>query len=204
MTLAATQYHRETSYRRDRMGGPSLDWANQPGTFKSYPTTEPLPLPREADLPDIPLSRVIRGLPPSVPPQPMTAAHLARLFLLTYSLTAKARHPGGDFYYRTAASAGALYPTEIYGAFRGVAEVEDGLYHFSIAPPGLDPVTRRGFFLLSPPVPLRASPALFRGLPFSSPPFFSAAPGNTAIGPTATISWIPATYWNTSCWLCRP
>jgi SagB-type dehydrogenase family enzyme len=137
MSLSAAHYHRETSYRRDRMGGHSLDWANQPGTFKSYPTAEPLPLPREVDLPDIPLSRLIRGLLPPAPPKPMTAADLARLFLLTYSLTAKARHPGGDFYYRTVAAAGALYPTEIYGAFRGVEGVEDGLYHFSIALQGL-------------------------------------------------------------------
>ena len=137
MTLSAAQYHRETSYRRDRMGGPSLDWANQPGTFKSYPQADPLPLPREVDLPEIPLSRLIRGRPSPSPSKGLTAADLARLFLLTYSLTAKTRHPGGDFYYRTVASAGALYPTEIYGAFRNVEGLEDGLYHFSIALQGL-------------------------------------------------------------------
>ena len=36
------------------------------------------------------------------------------------------------------ASAGALYPTEIYGAFRNVEGLEDGLYHFSIALQGLN------------------------------------------------------------------
>ena len=137
MTLSAVQYHRETSYRRDRMGGSSLDWANQPGTFKSYLQADPLPLPREVDLPEMPLSRLIRGSLSPSPSKGLTAADLARLFLLTYSLTAKTRHPGGDFYYRTVASAGALYPTEIYGAFRNVEGLEDGLYHFSIALQGL-------------------------------------------------------------------
>ena len=68
MTLSAVQYHRETSYRRDRMGGHSLDWANQPDTFKSYPRRIRFPLPREVDLPEIPLSRLIRAAPP--PPLP--------------------------------------------------------------------------------------------------------------------------------------
>jgi SagB-type dehydrogenase family enzyme len=137
MTISAAQYHLETSYRRDRMDGHSLDWANQPGTFKSYPQADPLPLPREVGLPEIPLSTLIRGLSAPPPARGLTAVDLARLFLLTYSLTAKTRHPGGDFYYRTVASAGALYPTEIYGALRNVSELEDGLYHFSIAQQGL-------------------------------------------------------------------
>ena len=135
MTFSAAQYHRETSYRRDRMGGHALDWTHQPDTFKSYPQAEPLPLPREVDLPEVFLSRLIRGSPS--PSKGLTAADLARLFLLTSSLTAKTRHPDGDFYYRTAASAGALYPTEIYGAFTNVEGLEDGLYHFSIALQGL-------------------------------------------------------------------
>ena len=57
--------------------------------------------------------------------------------MLTYSLTARARHPGGDFYYRSAASAGALYPTEIYIAALSVNDLDDGLYHYSVAQHGL-------------------------------------------------------------------
>lgn len=137
MDLSAARYHGTTSYRRDRMGGYSLDWAGQPETSKFYPQADPLPLPREVDLPEIPLSRLIRSPLSSSPPKRMTAADLARIFTLTYSLTAKTRHPGGDFYYRTAASAGALYPTEIYVALNKVEGLEDGLYHFSIARQGL-------------------------------------------------------------------
>jgi len=169
MTISAAQYHRETSYRRDRMGGHSLDWANQPGTFKSYPQAQPLPLPREVDLPEVFLSRLIRGSPSPSPSKGLTAADLARLFLLTYSLTAKTRHPGGDFYYRTVASAGALYPTEIYGAFRNVAGLEDGLFHFSIALQGLTRL-RTGDYLSFLRRSVPAHPSINPGVTF----FFTA------------------------------
>jgi SagB-type dehydrogenase family enzyme len=70
------------------------------------------------------------------------------MLLLTNTLSAKAQYGQELFYYRTAASAGALYPTEIYVGARGVSGLENGLYHFSIrrhalfplhgqAPPGL-------------------------------------------------------------------
>ncbi len=137
MPLSAVQYHRETSYRRDRMGGPSLDWANQPNVYKTYPGIEPVPLPREPALLEVPLLELFGQSPAAVPKPELTAENLSAILLLTHSLTAKARHPGGDFYYRATASAGALYPTEIYAALTAVHGLEDGLYHFSIARHGL-------------------------------------------------------------------
>jgi SagB-type dehydrogenase family enzyme len=68
---------------------------------------------------------------------------LSLVLRLTYSLTAKTRHAGGDFYYRSVASAGALYPTEIYVATQGVTNLPDGIYHFSIARHGLS-LMRKG------------------------------------------------------------
>jgi SagB-type dehydrogenase family enzyme len=137
MTLSAAEYHRKTSYVRHRMDGEGLDWANQPNVYKTYPGLEPLLLPREPRLPAQPLSDLFPQGSIRDPRSIITAEELSALFLLTYSLTARARHPGGDFYYRCAASAGALYPTEIYAALTGVDGLEDGLYHFSIAHHGL-------------------------------------------------------------------
>jgi SagB-type dehydrogenase family enzyme len=137
MALSAAQYHRETSYRRDRMSGHSLDWANQPNVYKSYPGIEPIPLSREPGLPGVSLLELFGQNPAAVPRPELKADDLSAILLLTHSLTAKARHPGGDFYYRATASAGALYPTEIYTALTGVQGLEDGLYHFSIARHGL-------------------------------------------------------------------
>jgi SagB-type dehydrogenase family enzyme len=62
---------------------------------------------------------------------------LSLILLLTDSLTAKARHSGGDFYFRNVASAGALYPSEIYVATKALKGLDDGLYHFAIHHHGL-------------------------------------------------------------------
>ena len=58
---------------------------------------------------------------------------LSRMLLLTYTLTSRVDRPGGMFYFRSAASAGALYPTEIYVMSKGMKDLDPGLYHFSIA-----------------------------------------------------------------------
>lgn len=137
MTLSAVQYHRETSYRRDRMGGYSLDWANQPNLYKTYPGLEPIPLPREPGLPPVSLWELFQQAPATVPRPELTAEDLSAILWLTHSLTARTRHPGGDFYYRSTASAGALYPTEIYAALTGIKGLKDGLYHFSVVQHGL-------------------------------------------------------------------
>ena len=137
MTLSAAQYHLETSYRRDRMSGHSLDWANQPNVYKTYPGIEPILLPREPELPQVPIGNLFRQAPGTDPRPELTAEDLSAILLLTHSLTAKAQHPDGNFYYRSTASAGALYPTEIYAALAGVKGLEDGLYHFSVARHGL-------------------------------------------------------------------
>jgi len=125
------------------MTGHYLDWANQPTVFKDYEGIQPLDLPRAAELPKRSLYSLMKG--PAKHDGPVDMMALSRILFLTNTLTAKARHPGGDFYYRSAASAGALYPTEIYVASCGIDGLEDGLYHFAIHRHGLQPL-RRGDF----------------------------------------------------------
>ncbi len=138
MTLSSASYHHVTSYERQKLAGQDLDWHNQPTVYKTYPHIEPLPLPRDVQLPGVKLSSLLKAESPGGEGSPsLNLEDLSRIFLLTYSHTAKAAHTGREFYYRSAASAGALYPTEIYGATRGVDGLDDGLYHFSIAHHGL-------------------------------------------------------------------
>jgi SagB-type dehydrogenase family enzyme len=144
MNITGAQYHLETSYDRHKMGGHFLDWENQPSVFKTYPGVTPIELPRKPPLPKTTLCSLLKeaqahsGMPPS-----LSIGDLSRIFLLSYSLTAKARHAGGDFYYRSVASAGALYPSEIYVASCDVEGLENGLYHFSLAHHGLS-LLRKG------------------------------------------------------------
>jgi SagB-type dehydrogenase family enzyme len=63
----------------------------------------------------------------------MTLDLISLVLLLTQALTARARHPGGEFLYRSVPSAGALYPCEVYVCVRdGLMGLTPGLYHYTI------------------------------------------------------------------------
>jgi SagB-type dehydrogenase family enzyme len=146
MITSCNDYHRHTSYERQRMSGHSLDWPNQPNVYKEYQDLELVPLPPsglalEASLPEILLSDPVDQWP-----EPVHLEKLSRLFSLTYRLTAKSVHPGGEFYYRNVPSAGALYPCELYVATRAVLGLPDGLYHYAIGPRGLVPLRSGNWF----------------------------------------------------------
>lgn len=145
MTRTCFEYHQETSYDRNRMGGHFLDWANQPNVFKTYEGREPVGLPREVELPRRRLFSLLLDRGPEGLSQGMDLESLSKVLLLTNTVTARARSQEGDFYFRSAASAGALYPTEIYTSTHGVKGLADGLYHFAIHSHGLVPL-RTGDF----------------------------------------------------------
>lgn len=137
---SAFQYHNLSSYERHRMSGHYLDWQNQPIVYKEYPGIDIMPLPQDIRPPKGKLSSILKERAPDHKTRAMNIKDLSLILSLTYSLSAKARYAGGDFYYRTAASAGALYPTEIYVAAHGVGGLDDGLYHFAIHRHGLSPL----------------------------------------------------------------
>ncbi len=134
MTQTAGAYHEKTRYERSNMGGHSLDWQNQPDVFKTYADGESIAMPREMPLPREDLFTLYeRASEPRSGHDVFDLEKLSRILLLTYTLTSQARHPDGMFYFRSAASAGALYPTEIYVMSDGMKDLNPGLYHFSIA-----------------------------------------------------------------------
>jgi SagB-type dehydrogenase family enzyme len=124
------------------MSGHALDWANQPKVFKQYPGITSLPLPRDLQLPKGKLSAILSEPAAAGLPKPLDLEMLSLLLLLSYTHTARARHPEGDFFFRSAASAGALYPTEVYVATRDVKGVDNGLYHVAIQNHSLDPLRK--------------------------------------------------------------
>ena len=139
-----TAYHSLTSYSRQNMSGHYLDWENQPNVYKSYPDLSQILLPKEVSLPKEKLSSLIHAMPRTATPAAgVCLEDLSLILLLTYSITARTRHGLHDFFYRNVASAGALYPTELYVDSRGVSGLDDGLYHFSISDHGLS-MLRKG------------------------------------------------------------
>jgi len=144
MIRTSVQYHHQTSYKRLEMTGHFLDWKNQPTVFKTYHGITPVQLPVEIQFPQTTLCSLLKKThADSQMSLALDLEDISRLLMLTCRLTARARHANEDFYYRSAASAGALYPTEIYVAPHGVKGIEDGLYHFSIAHHGLS-LIRKG------------------------------------------------------------
>lgn len=134
-------YHRQTAYQRQGMGGHALDWGNQPEPFKEYPGQPPLPLasPRP---PAAGFWALALAWPPPAaqPPAPLDAASLAAALLLAAGLTTRDHQRTGLPGLRAQASAGALYPAELYLASCQVPGVEDGLHHFAPQAPGLAPL----------------------------------------------------------------
>lgn len=143
MIKTCVEYHQETSYDRLAMSGHSLDWAHQPKVFKEYPGIPSLSLPKDLQMPKAKLSAILGDASAAGLAKPLDQETLSLLLLLSYTYTARSRYPEGDFFFRSAASAGALYPTEMYVATRGVKGLDDGLYHFALQSHSLD-LLRKG------------------------------------------------------------
>jgi len=133
MTLNSQQYHRLTSYQRGKMPQHSLDWQNQPSTFKTYPKAELIELPNEFSNREDKLSLLLKSSASEEKCVVPKLADLSEIFALAYSITGRTAHQGGYFHYRSVASAGALYPVEIYVGTKDVKGLPDGIYHYAVA-----------------------------------------------------------------------
>ena len=114
MLLTAADYHDLTSYDRNRMSGHSLDWSNQPVTFKTYHGFKHIELAgNERDSSSQNLDELL-DTDTAWTPVSVNFDTLSRVLKLSHCLTRKEKIAGGHFYFRNVASAGALYPSEIY------------------------------------------------------------------------------------------
>lgn len=145
MTDSAKSYHRFTAYDRHGMSPHYLDWEHQPARFKHYPGIMPIALPEVSDVCRLPLIDACRNAARLEKIEIPNAAQLAQNLALACGLTAKARQPGGDFYFRSAPSAGALYPNELYLAWPESADLAAGVYHFGFDHRQLTPLRKGNF-----------------------------------------------------------
>ena len=128
---SVVDYLHQTVYDRSSMGEGGLDWSTKPETYKTYPDTDLKSLPRELSLPKVGstlslLGQAVRS------PQPLDMVGLANLLFMANGFTSQTDYGREIFLYRSAPSAGALYPVEIYLSALGIEGLEDGLYHYSI------------------------------------------------------------------------
>jgi SagB-type dehydrogenase family enzyme len=136
---AAWTYHQATkhSFSSIRTNPHFMDWSNQPRPFKIYPMLDPMRLPTEMRQTGV---AALSAISESVPARGNAVPDLesvAQLLYLTAGITRKRKYPGGELYFRAAACTGALYEVELYLVCGGLANLEDGVYHFAPAEFGL-------------------------------------------------------------------
>ena len=139
------EYHLKTSYDRHRMDGHFLDWENQPNPFKKYDGIKPISLTTVSRFPEKSIWQLTS--PPINHPEPklLNKDLISQLLYLAGGITAKSRHGGNEFYFRSVASAGALYPAEIYLGLFDSKGLEPGIYHFGADEFALTPLRRGNF-----------------------------------------------------------
>ena len=123
-------FQTETKYVRTKSLGGNLDWVNKPETYKSYPSSKTIQLPSQLQEATFNFTEALRRRKSirSFSPKPLSMADLS--FLLWASTGIQRTEHSYEF--RTAPSAGALYPIETYIAANNVEDLEEGLYHYNI------------------------------------------------------------------------
>ena len=119
-----------TKYDRDRMDGTPLDWSTKPDTYKQYPDSQVIELPPVRDLAQTSVHDAISRRKSIRRYQADGISSETLSYLLWASTGISRRERNHEF--RTAPSAGALYPIETYVVVNQVNGVEAGIYHYAV------------------------------------------------------------------------
>jgi SagB-type dehydrogenase family enzyme len=125
-------YHHATSYDRHRMMPHYMDWSNVPRQSKTYASLTSTNLIPERGFPDTSLWRLMQHPDSISSTGTMGVRMLSQVLMLAYGFTAKQKMGGQIYRYRSVPSAGALYPAEIYLAWPGLSDLQQGLYYYDI------------------------------------------------------------------------
>ena len=137
MRYPALHYHRLSSYERLKMAPHTLDWEHEPAAYKKYPGKKVLYIPLEVKLEPSSFFKLVPQQGKQAQNLSLSFEVLGQLLLLTQMLTGRAQHANGEIWFRSIASAGALYPCELYVACPGVAGLAAGIYHYDVSKPAL-------------------------------------------------------------------
>ena len=110
-----------------------INLSNKPPLYKIYPGLRSIPLPDVSAAPGLAMSTLeaIRGGEQSANGQGnLTLQTLAELLYHSAAVIRRRTLRDGEVHYRAAASAGALYPTEVYVVCGDLDGLRAGVYHF--------------------------------------------------------------------------
>ncbi len=124
------RFQQELKYRRDSMPSGPLDWANRPDIYKTYPEARRIELPEPNSDTKMPLDTALRRRRSvrHYSDAPISRADLS--YLLWASTGIQRKEQGYEF--RTAPSAGALYPIETYLVVNRAEKLQQGVYHYAV------------------------------------------------------------------------
>lgn len=141
MDYTGDRFQRETKYEPGKMPRHKLDFASQPDLYKEYPQAQKIELPAFEPARPMSLDKSLRQRKSirDFQDRPISKGQLA--YLLWASTGIQRIEQGYEF--RTAPSAGALYPIETYVVANNVKSLEPGVYHYSIRAHQLEQLQQR-------------------------------------------------------------
>jgi SagB-type dehydrogenase family enzyme len=136
---AGDVFYQETKYHRGKLPDGFPDWSKLPDTYKRYRNAPVIPLDPPQKRGGAPLWEVIAGRRSvrNYTGSPVTRQELAQLLWACQGITAQSER----YAFRSAPSAGALYPVETYLAVNRVDGIDPGLYHYEVEPHALAQLT---------------------------------------------------------------
>jgi SagB-type dehydrogenase family enzyme len=143
MSDAGDRFQQQTKYDPEKMPGHRLNWAAKPQLYKEYAEATKIELPSFEPAQAMSLDQALkkRKSVRDFQDKPISKGQLAYLL---WAATGIQRIEDG-YEFRTAPSAGALYPIETYLVVNDVKGLEAGIYHYSIRSHQLERL-RRGDF----------------------------------------------------------
>jgi SagB-type dehydrogenase family enzyme len=141
MNGTGDRFQQETKYDPGKMPGHRLDWAAKPDLYKEYPQAEKIELPAFEPARAMSLDQTLKQRKSirDYQDKPISEGQLA--YLLWASTGIQRVEDGYEF--RTAPSAGALYPIETYVIVNKVKSLEPGVYHYAIQSHQLEQLQQR-------------------------------------------------------------
>jgi SagB-type dehydrogenase family enzyme len=135
---ALRAFHEATKHTVESVyaGGPGLDWSNEPERFKRYLDIRPQPLPPFRESGTV-WHRALAVSARGAGSHPVDLAALSHLLFHAGGVSRELRGPMGSLHFRTHASAGALYPIELYVVTAAVEGLDAGIYHYAPRVQGL-------------------------------------------------------------------
>jgi SagB-type dehydrogenase family enzyme len=124
------KYQQETKYEPGRMPRHRLVWESKPDVYKEYPEAQKIELASFEPSQLMSLDRALRQRKSIRDFQAKPISH-GQLSYLLWASTGIQRIEEG-YAFRTAPSAGALYPIETYVVVNNIRKLQAGVYHYSV------------------------------------------------------------------------